>query len=115
VFHINLPPLRERLDDLPLLCEALLRDLNKKHGTKAVEIGPDVMEQFRRHSWPGNIRELRNALERAVILVGEGTIAMCHLPANFNSSAAAVETNNDSDPTAVRLRVGTLLKTRKKA
>jgi DNA-binding NtrC family response regulator len=115
VFHINLPPLRERMDDLPLLCEALLRDLNKKHGTKAVEIGSDVMEQFRRHAWPGNIRELRNALERAVILVGEGTISMCHLPANFNSSAAAVGTNDDGDPTVVRLRVGTTIEDAEKA
>jgi DNA-binding NtrC family response regulator len=106
VFHINLPPLRERLDDLPLLCEALLRDLNKKHGTKAVEIASEVMERFHRHPWPGNVRELRNALERAVILVGEGTIALDHLPANFSSPAVAAKLQDEGDPATVRLRVG---------
>jgi DNA-binding NtrC family response regulator len=109
VFHINLPPLRERLDDLPLLCDALLRDLNKKHGTKVVEIAAEVSEQFRRHHWPGNVRELRNTLERAVILAGEGTIGMDHLPANFNSVAAVARANDDRDPTTVRLRVGTTI------
>ena len=89
VFHINLPPLRERMDDLPLLCEALLRDLNRKHGTRVVEIAAEVMEQFRRHPWPGNVRELRNMLERAVILAGEGTIAIEHLPSNFNNIGGA--------------------------
>ena len=109
VFHINLPPLRERLDDLPLLCEALLRDLNKKHGTKVVEIAADVMEQFLQHHWPGNVRELRNTLERAVILAGEGTIGVGHLPANFSSSAPPARTTDDGDPASVRLRVGTTI------
>jgi DNA-binding NtrC family response regulator len=106
VFHINLPPLRERLDDLPLLWEALLRDLNRKHGTKVVDIAPDVAEQFRRHPWPGNVRELRNTLERAVILAGEGTIGPVHLPANFNAPGVLVRHTDDGDPTTVRLRVG---------
>jgi DNA-binding NtrC family response regulator len=108
VFHINLPPLRDRLTDLPLLADALLRDLNRKHDTKIVDIAPDVMEQFRHYRWPGNVRQLRNTLERAVILAGEGTIGMNYLPANFNSSApAAVTAGSDDDPAAVRLRVGT--------
>jgi DNA-binding NtrC family response regulator len=110
VFHIALPPLRERMDDLPLLAEALLRDLNKKHGTRVVDIMPDVVEQLERHNWPGNIRELRNALERAVILAGEGTIAIDHLPSVFNTSAAvAARHDSDGDPTQVRLRVGTTI------
>ena len=107
VFHINLPPLRDRMSDLPLLAEALLRDLNRKHDTKLTDIAPDVMETFRRYRWPGNVRQLRNTLERAVILAGEGTIGMNHLPANFNSSAVTVTSGSDDDPAAVRLRVGT--------
>src|SRR6202142_4514082 len=54
VFHIVLPPLRDRLDDLPLLTEALLGDMNRKHSTKVVDVAPDVMEEFRRYHWPGN-------------------------------------------------------------
>jgi DNA-binding NtrC family response regulator len=107
VFHIDLPPLRDRMNDLPLLAEALLRDLNRKHDTKIADIAPDVMEQFRRYRWPGNVRELRNTLERAVILAGEGTIGMNHLPANFNASAISITAGNDDDPAAVHLRVGT--------
>jgi DNA-binding NtrC family response regulator len=106
VFHINLPPLRQRLNDLPLLCEALLSDLNRKHGTRAADIAPEVMEQFRRHAWPGNVRELRNALERAVILSGQGTIRPLHLPASFHSGGAAGRPAEEADPATVRLRVG---------
>jgi DNA-binding NtrC family response regulator len=110
VFHIALPPLRERMDDLPVLAEALLRDLNKKHGTRVVDMMPDVLEQLERYSWPGNIRELRNALERAVILAGEGTISIEHLPSNFSTSAALIaKHDSDGDPTQVRLRVGTTI------
>ncbi len=108
VFHINLPPLRERIEDLPLLCEALLRDLNRKHGTRVVEIAAEATELFRRHAWPGNVRELRNTLERAVILAGEGTISVDHLPSNFNT-AAPVKVAEDGDPAVVRLRVGTTI------
>jgi len=104
VFHIPLPPLRERMEDLPALVDVLLRDLNKKHGTKITDLAPEALGQLERHRWPGNVRELRNALERAVILAGQGTIALDHLPGNLVRPAlSAVETE---DPSGVRLRVG---------
>ena len=80
VLEIHLPPLRERLEDVPVLARTLLDDLNRKHGTQVTEIAPDAMELLRHHRWPGNVRELRNALERAVILAGEGTVLARHLP-----------------------------------
>jgi DNA-binding NtrC family response regulator len=80
VFPLALPPLRERKDDLPLLTAALLEDLNAKHGTKVADVSPEVMARFRAHDWPGNIRELRNLLERAAIIAGEGVIQLSHLP-----------------------------------
>ena len=104
VFHIPLPPLRERMEDLPALVDVLLRDLNKKHGTKITDLAPEALGQLERHRWPGNVRELRNALERAVILAGQGTIALDHLPGNLVRPApSAVETE---DPSGVRLRIG---------
>jgi transcriptional regulator with PAS, ATPase and Fis domain len=109
VFRIALPPLRERLDDIPILCEALVRDMNRKHGTKIVDIAAEVLEHFRRHSWPGNVRELRNAVERAVILAGEGIIGPQHLPANFSSTAAPARVEDTGDPNSVRLRIGTTI------
>jgi DNA-binding NtrC family response regulator len=80
VFEMQLPPLRERMDDIPVLCGALLEELNRKHATQVTEIGADAMEVLKRHQWPGNVRELRNALERAVILAGEGAVQSRHLP-----------------------------------
>jgi transcriptional regulator with PAS, ATPase and Fis domain len=109
VFQISLPPLRARMDDLPILVEALLRDLNKKHNCRVVDLTPEVQEQFRRHSWPGNVRELRNALERAVILAGEGVIELRHLPANFSRAAATPKAEEEGDPTQVRLRLGSTI------
>jgi DNA-binding NtrC family response regulator len=72
VFALELPPLRRRLDDLPMLAEAILRDLNKKHGTRITGMSSEVLSRLQRHNWPGNVRELRNVLERAAIVAGRG-------------------------------------------
>ena len=63
VLPIEVPPLRERLDDLPALSEAILEELRSQH-----ELEPDGMAMLEQHTWPGNIRELRNVLERAALL-----------------------------------------------
>jgi len=89
VFHIHLPPLRERKEDILSIAESLLADLNRKHDTRVTELSPEVAEALQRHDWPGNVRELRNALERAVILAGEGAVRMQHLPVILQPQAAA--------------------------
>jgi transcriptional regulator with PAS, ATPase and Fis domain len=63
VLPIQVPPLRERLDDLPALSEAILEELRSQH-----ELHRDALELLGQHAWPGNIRELRNVLERAALL-----------------------------------------------
>ncbi|WP_431495173.1 sigma-54 interaction domain-containing protein [Pseudomonas brassicacearum] len=63
VLPIQVPPLRERLDDLPALSEAILEELRSQH-----ELNPAALDLLRQHAWPGNIRELRNVLERAALL-----------------------------------------------
>jgi len=83
VFHIHLPPLRDRKQDLALLTEQLLRDLNAKHGRQVRGLQPDVAELFQGYSWPGNIREVRNVLERALIVCDRDLIARAHLPDDF--------------------------------
>jgi two-component system nitrogen regulation response regulator GlnG len=75
VFEIHLPPLRERLEDLPLLVEHFLRRL------KASSVAPaGTLEHLRRQPWPGNIRELRNALEHAAIVAQGGALLPEHFP-----------------------------------
>ncbi|MBZ5726880.1 MAG: sigma-54 dependent transcriptional regulator [Acidobacteriia bacterium] len=88
VFHVHLPPLRERKMDIQPIAEALMADLNRKHDCRVAGITPEVLESFERHSWPGNVRELRNVLERAVILAGEGMIELNHLPAFLRARTA---------------------------
>jgi DNA-binding NtrC family response regulator len=63
VLPIQVPPLRERLDDLPALSEAILEELRSQH-----ELHRDALDLLGQHAWPGNIRELRNVLERAALL-----------------------------------------------
>lgn len=83
VLHLALPPLRNRLEDLPALCQAIISDLNSRHETQITTIEPSAFEALQRHDWPGNVRELRNILERAVILAREGEINASHLPKGF--------------------------------
>ena len=109
VFHVHLPPLRERMEDIDALAAALLADLNRKHECRVTEVSPEVAEAFHRHEWPGNVRELRNVLERAVILAGEGAIGMKHLPAFLRAAPGQpppAERNGGDDPESIQLRVG---------
>jgi transcriptional regulator with PAS, ATPase and Fis domain len=67
VLNIPLPPLRQRLGDLELLCEHLLEKTALENGTSARELSPEAIGFLKRHAWPGNVRELRNVLERAMM------------------------------------------------
>jgi DNA-binding NtrC family response regulator len=79
VFHIHLPPLRERSDDIPLLVSKFLKDFCRREN-KAVYVSDEVMEILMKYNWPGNVRELRNVVERAVVLVTGDCIQLRHLP-----------------------------------
>jgi transcriptional regulator with PAS, ATPase and Fis domain len=109
VFHIHLPPLRERMDDIAAIAEGLIADLNRKHECRVGGISSEVLELFQGHAWPGNVRELRNVLERAVILAGEGLIEPRHLPAFLlgRSMAAAASAAGPTEGEGVRFQIGT--------
>jgi DNA-binding NtrC family response regulator len=103
VFHINLPPLREHKDDIPLLVEHILRDVNAKHGKHVRGVGAEVMDIFMSHTWPGNIRELRNVLERASIMCEKDLISRSALPEEFGRNTA----KGPTDLAAIKFPVGT--------
>jgi DNA-binding NtrC family response regulator len=115
VFHIHLPALRDRKEDILPISEALMAELNRKHECRATDISPAVMEALHHHNWPGNVRELRNVLERAVILTGEGTIEMRHLPGFLQtrpttataSATVVAPPPAAEEPDTIRLHIGT--------
>ncbi len=71
VFPISLPPLRERLDDIPVLVEHFARQIAEQNGWKPQAFTAEAMSALERYSWPGNVRELRNLVERLLLLSGE--------------------------------------------
>jgi transcriptional regulator with PAS, ATPase and Fis domain len=83
VVAINVPPLRERGDDIFVLTEHFLRRLSSRYGRVIRGLDTDVIGVFRRYRWPGNVRELENLLERIFILEDENTIMLKHLPARI--------------------------------
>jgi DNA-binding NtrC family response regulator len=85
VFHINLAPLKERHDDIPLLVQHFIDRFSREGGKKLQGVSLEAMELLCNYAWPGNIRELRNTLERAVILCGTGIIEPEHLPGELAS------------------------------
>jgi two-component system nitrogen regulation response regulator GlnG len=87
VFIIRLPPLRERLDDLPLLVEHFLKILNRGLGKKIRAVAPETLHLLQAHDWPGNVRELQSALKHALVqAVGEVLTPDC-LPENLRVPA----------------------------
>ena len=71
VIVIKVPALNERKDDIPLLTQKFLEDIAEEHGAKRKEISPKAIEALKNHNWTGNIRELRNVIERLVIMSGD--------------------------------------------
>src|SRR5579884_1875284 len=104
VFNIHLPPLRDHKEDVPQLVEALLHDMNAKHGRQVSGVSDTVLQMFHGHNWPGNVRELRNTMERAVIVCDSSLIEPRHLPPNFGSAGMKVAA---SEGEGIRLDVGT--------
>ena len=74
VFQLQLPPLRDRLEDVELLAKAFLYDFESQDGGVRRQLSRDALERLRRHRWPGNVRELRNVIQRAVIMAESNTI-----------------------------------------
>jgi DNA-binding NtrC family response regulator len=80
VFQLNLPPLRRRRGDIPLLAQAFVREANRKHGCQVEGVQDAALQMLQEYGWPGNVRELRNVIERSAIVAGSGLIEPAHLP-----------------------------------
>lgn len=80
VIKVDIPPLRERKEDLPEIAYVLLKKLERHFHRPDLKLSNEVLQQLQKHSWPGNIRELENVLERAVNILDGQTILLSHLP-----------------------------------
>jgi DNA-binding NtrC family response regulator len=90
VVTLRLPPLRERRQDIPLLVDHFLRTLSSRHGRGPVALDPEALRRLLAYDWPGNIRELQNVLERALLLAEQGVIGPEHLATTVRPAAAAL-------------------------
>jgi DNA-binding NtrC family response regulator len=103
VFNIQMPPLRAHIEDLPQMVEVMLEEMNRKHGRHVSGISAAMLERMIGYDWPGNGRELRNTIERAVILCSDGApLDVGHLPVGFGKTQAA----QPVDASVVPVRVG---------
>lgn len=84
-FHV--PPLRDRLEDVPLLADYFLHDFTTSYGRKAKELTPQAYQVLQEHHWPGNVRELRNLIERIVILNPQVRVDARHIPLTTSKRA----------------------------
>ena len=92
VIPIRLPPLRHRSEDVPLLVESFLMEFAQTHRRDPMEVSPEAMRLLKLYSWPGNIRELRNVIERLVVTVRQKVIQAAHLPLEVQASREEART-----------------------
>jgi PAS domain S-box-containing protein len=100
VVQLNLPPLRERRDDIPLLTRHMIEKFNHKFKKEIKAVSSDVEKRFHQYSWPGNVRELEHTIEHAFILCNQNVITLSHLPAEFQSQSGGVTAFNNLDKAA---------------
>ena len=103
VIPIQIPPLRERKEDIPLLVEHFIQRYNTQFRKKVEQVSPDGMKLMMSYSWPGNIRELKNAIERAMILVDKDRIDVAHLPIRIADPSTTNSMPRASGTALVRL------------
>jgi transcriptional regulator with GAF, ATPase, and Fis domain len=102
VIRLTLPPLRERVDDIPLLVEHFLEQCYRQHRVERVEILPPTMQLLMSYRWPGNIRELRNVVERFVLKAQGRSITPNDLPADLRRDKQSPSAAERSTPAALR-------------
>ncbi|MDP1831750.1 MAG: sigma 54-interacting transcriptional regulator [Geothrix sp.] len=95
VMQIAIPPLRERKEDIPALARRFLDKQVALHGRPIRGFTPEAMDRFMRHSWPGNIRELENAVEHACVLCRQDQIQAADLPSTFEGLSPGAPTAGD--------------------
>jgi len=100
VVNIHVPPLRERKEDIPLLATAFLKEFAEENGKNIEGIDPKARLALYSYSWPGNIRELRNCIESAVVMAKSNIITLDDLPPTINSA---------SDGDCIKITMGTTL------
>ncbi len=88
VVELNVPPLRERVDDIPYLADFFVQKYNRILGKFIVDVSPQAMEVLKSYSWPGNVRELQNCIESGFnfVSVNDHTLTVSHLPSQFHSA-----------------------------
>jgi two-component system, NtrC family, response regulator AtoC len=87
VVDLHLPPLRERRDDISELVGMFVRTNNLRMGMNITDVSPRAMQALLAHRWPGNIRELKNVIERAMLFCDEAVIDLPHLPPEVGCAA----------------------------
>jgi DNA-binding NtrC family response regulator len=92
VVEIELPPLRERTGDIPLLAQSFLREFAKENGKPVMDFSVDALETLMRYAWPGNVRELRTAIEHAVVLCRGDRVTVRDLPASARGGGSITDT-----------------------
>jgi DNA-binding NtrC family response regulator len=106
VFHITMPPLREHMEDLPAMAEVMIEEMNQKHGRRVSGVASSMLDRMMSYDWPGNARELRNNIERAVVLCPDGApLDVGHLPPGFGKAQHSAAQRVDAS--IVQVRVGT--------
>ena len=102
VLKIELPPLRNRTDDIPVLAEYFVRRFASAHGKEIRGVSPGFLNALASHDWPGNVRELQNVIERSVVLADNKRLGVEDLPAELNRLGAISETPRGAYQDAVR-------------
>ncbi len=95
VFPLNLPPLRERSDDIPVLLEEFIGQLSREHNFKLLSFSDETIKILKNYPWPGNVRELKNFVERLYILYQGMKVTPVMLPSEILRGSTSMETNDD--------------------
>ncbi len=104
VFTLTMPPLRDHLEDLPAMADAMIAEMNAKHSRRVSGVAPSMLGRLMAYDWPGNARELRNVIERAVILCSDGApLDAGHLPSGFGTTTASNVISIDAGLIPVRV------------
>ena len=109
IVELHVPPLRDRLEDIPALVNSFNRHFSARHGRQPKAITPEFLEALTAHSWPGNVRELRNLVERLVVTVRENELSAFHAPKSVRTKVDRTESEIAQGDSCVSVAAGTTL------